>query len=165
MASQPGTGPGGSVLATTSLGRTARLWDTATGRHRTTLSGGRMISARRVLAAVTTSAAWLRTPVKGHTDWVTGVAFSPDGTLVATASADGAMRFWDIAATNLATLCPFRNGGYAILLPDGSYKLEGDPDGELWWVVKLARFEPGEVDKITPAVRRLPAEAPLPWAR
>jgi len=34
----------------------------------------------------------------GHTDWVNGVAFSPDGHLLATASADQAARLWDVAS-------------------------------------------------------------------
>jgi WD40 repeat protein len=33
----------------------------------------------------------------GHTDWVNGVAFNPDGTLVATTSRDGTAKLWDPA--------------------------------------------------------------------
>ena len=34
---------------------------------------------------------------KGHTDIVTGVAFSPDGKYLLTSSWDGTVRLWDVA--------------------------------------------------------------------
>jgi WD40 repeat protein len=128
--------PDGTQLATASDDATARLWDATTGTARLTL--------------------------QGHTGWVWGVAFSPDGAQLATASADGTVRLWDTAAGRcLATLVLLPNDGYAVLLPDGSYKLAGDPGQALWWAIKLCRFAPGELDPYIPEIRRLPADAPI----
>ncbi|MBV9143303.1 MAG: hypothetical protein JO115_20700 [Pseudonocardiales bacterium] len=51
---------------------------------------------------------------------------------------------------------------HALLLPDGSFKLEGDPGRSLWWAIKQCRFEPGELDPDDPTIRRLPPDAPIP---
>lgn len=48
------------------------------------------------------------------------------------------------------------------LLPDGKYKLEGDPGDRLWWAMKLCRFQAGELDPYVPEIERLGADAPLP---
>lgn len=61
-----------------------------------------------------------------------------------------------------ATLLALDKGGYAVLLPDGSYKLEGNPGCTLWWAFKLCRFAPGELDPYDPRIRRLPTDAPIP---
>ncbi|KAK3935827.1 ribosome assembly protein 4 [Diplogelasinospora grovesii] len=58
-----------SRLATGSGDNTARLWDTDTGTPKHTL--------------------------KGHTGWVLGVSWSPDGERLATCSMDKTVRIWD----------------------------------------------------------------------
>jgi hypothetical protein len=73
------------------------------------------------------------------------------------------VRIWDpVRAAEVVALTSFRDGGCAALFPDGSYKLEGDPAGALWWSVKLCRLEPGELDPYVPEIRRLPPDAPVP---
>ncbi|MGH3545517.1 MAG: WD40 repeat domain-containing protein, partial [Mycobacteriales bacterium] len=101
--------------------------------------------------------------LSGHTGGVRGVAFSPDGTLLATASDDTTTRLWNPATGAwLATLLSLDKGGYAVLLPNGSYKLVGDPGTSLWWVIKLCRFAPGELDPYDPTIKPLPPDTPIP---
>lgn len=58
-----------SLLATGSGDKTARIWDTDTGTPLHTL--------------------------KGHTGWVLGVSWAPDGSRLASCSMDGTVRVWD----------------------------------------------------------------------
>jgi WD40 repeat protein len=55
------------------------------------------------IAFASASSAALPEPLtlKEHKGWVGGVAFSPDGTTLATASADGTVKFWDSATGRL----------------------------------------------------------------
>jgi WD40 repeat protein len=64
--------PDGRRLATGSADKTAKVWDSLTGKELLTLSG--------------------------HTAAVNGVAFSPDGKRLATASADKTAKVWDVSA-------------------------------------------------------------------
>ena len=70
---------------------------------------------------------------EGHTDWVRGAAFSPDGTRVVTASDDGTARIWD--ATTRAQLVELQQHDNDA--PDGLSALYGIAD-----VVRSAAFSP-----------------------
>ncbi len=65
--------PDGTQLAGVSasdIGNAVKLWDSATGRELLTLSG--------------------------HTGWVMGIAFSPDGNRLASTSLDGTVKIWSL---------------------------------------------------------------------
>jgi WD40 repeat protein len=71
--------------------------------------------------------------LEGHTDGVSRVAFSPDGTLIASGSKDDSIRIWDVnKGTSIAEL----KGHHADLLalafsPDGKLLVSGGFDGTL----------------------------------
>jgi hypothetical protein len=82
--------------------------------------------------------------------------------MIVSGAGDGTVRVWESATgRRIATMIGVREG-WAVLLPDGSYKLVGEPDGAFWWMVKTVRFEPGELDPYDPTVRRIPEDGPLP---
>ncbi|MCP2246322.1 nSTAND1 domain-containing NTPase [Lentzea aerocolonigenes] len=92
----------GTVLATASYDRTARLWDV------------RDKSNPQPLAVIT-----------GHTDWLTSAVFSPDDKVLATTGNDKTIRLWDITdRAHPQHLKTIETGNGT------SYLLEFSPDGK-----------------------------------
>ena len=104
--------PDGRRILTSSLDKTARIWDAATGRELALLKGTRSCGdrgvfprwpARRHGIERGTARIWDAATgrqyliLSGHTDQVVAAAFSPDGGRIVTASLDKTARIWDAA--------------------------------------------------------------------
>ncbi|MBL7494739.1 PD40 domain-containing protein [Frankia sp. CNm7] len=130
--------PDGSHLATASWDQTVRLWETTTGQQTGQLTD--------------------------HTRGASAVAFSPDGTQLATGGGwDGTTRLWDTASGRELAAMIALSDGWAVLLPDGSYKVAGEgTEDTLWWAINTLRFDAGDLDGHIPSIHRLPEDHVLP---
>lgn len=164
--------PDGELIATASEDNEAWIWETTSGTQVRRLSGhaGSVTAitfSPKGSRVATASADWTArvwdvetkaapTILSGHTGAVTAVAFSPNGSLIATASTDTTTRIWQAATGVLiGTLIDLPGGGFAQLLADGRYRAENTGD-DIWWAIKLCRFNPGELDSYVPEIRRVP---------
>lgn len=103
--------PDGGRLAAV-IGSAAKLWDARTGRELMTLPG--------------------------HTNWVTDVAFSPDGTSLATTSFDGTARMWSLLPGEETTTV-VGEGLRVAFSPDGATLATDSADGATLWDARTGR--------------------------
>jgi WD40 repeat protein len=74
------------------------------------------------------------TTLRGHIDRVTGLSFSPDGSMLASASVDGSLRLWDVATASPLG-APLRSTGLSVnsvqFSEDGRWLAATSDDGSL----------------------------------
>jgi WD40 repeat protein len=115
--------PDGRTLASGSLDNTIKLWDIASGQERRTLAGHtKAVSAlsQVILASITR---------------VSSVAFSPDGTTLASGATDDTVKLWDVASgREVRTLAGHTEDVESVAFsPDGHTLASGSDD----YTVKL----------------------------
>ena len=77
--------------------------------------------------------------LKGHSDWVRSIMFSPDGTLLASGSSDMTVKLWEVSSgTNTITLTGHTDGVRSVSFsPDGTRLATGSADKSVkLWDVK-----------------------------
>jgi len=153
--------PDGGTLASTSWEGSLRLWDLHTGRAQLVLegfsgpvsfspNGNLLVGVARDARSIT-----LRDPhtgeilerLEGHHDEVVGLAVSPDGQLLASASWDGTVKIWEIATRRL--LATLEGEGFLDIIyspafsPDSKTLATSNADGavRLWDLTTMRERE------------------------
>jgi WD40 repeat protein len=113
-------------------------------------------------AAVWDSATLGRRHLIDHADSVLEVAWSPDGTVLATASQDGTVKLFSATAGTCLAMLLSLSEGWVAFKGDGLHcRMGGDIRGAFGYSTGLCRFEPGEIDPYLPSPLLLPEGTPL----
>ena len=150
--------PDGSLIATSSLDRTVRLWDARSADAVKCLMCGHRDWIRTVafspdgksLASGGDDGSvrlWdpqsgeRKYALQGHSDWVRDLAWSPDGRILASGGRDGRVVLWEAASLHqLAQLGPFSGGVTRIAFdPQGRWLAIGRPNAVEIWTLATAR--------------------------
>jgi WD40 repeat protein len=133
--------PDGKLLAGWASGAGIKIWDLQNGGQEVLqIKGqgplafspdGKRLAARDKVWDVTTGKELLE--LKGHSSWITGLAYSTDGKRLATASKDQTVKIWD-AVTGDELLTFEGHEGYSngvAFTADGHRLAAGGPDGAI----------------------------------
>ena len=90
-----------------------------------------------VMPVLTQAVFWVQEQnrLQGHTDWVGGISFSPDGQTIATASGDGTIKLWQRDGRLIKTLKDHTDAVSSVVFsPDGQWLVSGglDKTVRLW---------------------------------
>lgn len=142
--------PDGKWLGTASVDKTAKLWDAASDVETAKLATHTdavwtiAISSNGVVATAGADRKiklWNlegaeQATLEGHKDWVSSVAFSMDGSMLASASHDKSLRVWSVPARKeIATLGPWTQTIWAAAFSPQSNIVAGGSHGDsvrLW---------------------------------
>ena len=147
--------PDSALIATADDDRTARIWETATGKPLQTLkvrtgivTALTFLSSSQWIATASadgTAKIWnsrigqVRLTLKGHTAGVTSIRFFPVGNHLATESEDKTMRVWESATGRQIGLMPAGLSQWITLSEDGSRAVSFYPYSLRLWNLKTGQ--------------------------
>lgn len=147
--------PLSGLLATAGADGRIRIWDPDRGAELLSLSGWECRASVLAFSPVDGTLAiggtdgtvrfrepsnWTQTRAwPGHVHGITAMCFDPGGPRLATAGRDGTARIWALATGSAELILLPRQGRWAAVLADGSFREDGDAAGLIWYALGLSR--------------------------